>query len=121
MIGDVQSGDHVDVFYAMGTSGPTTGGQDRSVVVTLMRDLLVLRAPKSAKASGAAGGTSTQEVVVRASDTQAEKLAFASDNGKIWLVLRPKIGATDRRSAPVDQRSLLISAAGLTIAPRSGR
>jgi Flp pilus assembly protein CpaB len=105
MIGDVQAGDHVDVLYLAGTQG--AGTDTRAVLVTLLRDLQVLRAP--VKAKGAMGGSATQSVVLRATDGQAAKLAFASDNGKIWLVLRPKVGAKDSKSRVVDQRGLLLS------------
>jgi Flp pilus assembly protein CpaB len=113
MIGDVQGGDHVDVFYAAGATGAGTAGfaagGSRATLVTLTRNLLVLRAPKAAKQS-AVGGANTQQVVLRATDDQAAKLAFASDNGKIWLVLRPKVGATDGKTAVLDQRAVLLSA-----------
>lgn len=109
MVGDIQAGDHVDVFFQLGSSG-VGALQSRAVLMTLIRDLLVLRAPKAAKQGGVTGSTSTQQVVVRATDVQAAKLAFASDNGKIWLVLRPKVGATNTKPALVDQRALLLGA-----------
>jgi Flp pilus assembly protein CpaB len=106
MIGDVQAGDHVDVLYLANADGTTGGTQQRSVLVTMLRDLQVLRAPKAAK--GSMGG-STQSVVLRATDAQAAKIAYASDNGKIWLLLRPKVGAHDSKTAVVDERALLLS------------
>jgi Flp pilus assembly protein CpaB len=114
MIGDAQAGDHVDVFYGTGASGPLGAGltQARSVVMPLVRNLLVLRAPKKAVTGGLGGANNAQVVVLRASDAQSEKLAFASDNGKIWLVLRPKVGASDSKlPVVVDDRALLIGAA----------
>jgi Flp pilus assembly protein CpaB len=115
MIGDVQAGDHVDVFAVLG-GGPAAGGVNgaRSVLVTLMRDLVVLRAPKAAK--GGAGSTQTQQVVLRATEAQAAKLAWASDNAKIWLVLRPKIGAEHTKPAVVDARALLLGSIGAAAA-----
>src|SRR4051812_12994176 len=98
MIGDIQAGDHVDVYAVLG-AGPAASGASRSVLVTLMRDVVVLRAPKSAKAGSAAGPTQTEQVVVRAVGAQAAKLAWASDNAKIWLVLRPKLGADQTKPA----------------------
>jgi Flp pilus assembly protein CpaB len=109
MIGDVQGGDHIDVYAILG-AGPGAGtvtGNTRSVLVTLMRDLVVLRAPAKAKGGGA-GSTQTQQVVVRATEAQAAKLAWASDNAKVWLILRPKIGAEQTRPAVVDARALLL-------------
>jgi Flp pilus assembly protein CpaB len=121
MIGDVQGGDHVDVLFASGSSGIVTVSQTRATVTTLLRDLLVLRAPKSAKAGGVGGPTSTQEVVLRATDTQAVTLAYAADNGKVWLVLRPKVGATDSKPVVVDQRAVLISAIAAALRERKSR
>jgi Flp pilus assembly protein CpaB len=118
MIGDVQAGDHVDVLYLSGATGQTAGAQGRSVLVTMLRDLQVLRAPKKAK--GAMGGSATQSVVLRATDAQAAKLAFASDNGKIWLTLRAKVGARDTRARVVDQRGLLLSSIAAN-APQQSR
>src|SRR3954452_129205 len=109
MIGDVQAGDHVDVFAVLGAgtgTGAGAGGSAHSVLVTLIRNLLVLRSPKAAKGTGS---TQTQVVVLRANEAQAAKLAWASDNAKIWLVLRPKIGSEQTKPAVVDARGLLIS------------
>jgi Flp pilus assembly protein CpaB len=112
LIGDIQAGDHVDVFALLGGTGGVAGvpGDPRGVLVTLMRDLVVLQAPKAAK--GGSGSGQTQQVVLRATDSQAAKLAWASDNAKIWLVLRPKIGAEQTKPGVVDTRALLLSAIG---------
>jgi Flp pilus assembly protein CpaB len=118
MIGDVQAGDHVDVFALLGggsgSGGAAAPGAPRGVLVALMRDLVVLRAPKAVK-PGATTAGQTQQVVLRATDTQVAKLAWASDNAKIWLVLRPKIGAEQTKPAVVDSRAVLLGAIG---APR---
>jgi Flp pilus assembly protein CpaB len=118
MIGDVQAGDHVDVFALLGggsgSGGAAAPGAPRGVLVALMRDLVVLRAPKAVK-TGATTAGQTQQVVLRATDTQVAKLAWASDNAKIWLVLRPKIGAEQTKPAVVDSRAVLLGAIG---APR---
>jgi Flp pilus assembly protein CpaB len=114
MLGDVQAGDHVDVFAGMGGTPGATGANSRGVLVVLMRDLVVLRAPKTAKPANG----QTQQVVLRATDDQAAKLAWASDNAKIWLVLRPKIGAEQSKPAAVNARALLSSAAPVAGAGR---
>jgi Flp pilus assembly protein CpaB len=115
MIGDVQAGDHVDVFAligaGIGSGGAGAPGQARGVLVTLMRDLVVLRAPKAAK-SGATTAGQTQQVVLRANDAQVAKLAWASDNAKIWLTLRPKIGAEQTKPPVIDSGAMLRDAVG---------
>jgi Flp pilus assembly protein CpaB len=106
MIGDVQTGDHVDVYVVLRASGANGFGENRSILETLIQDTIVLRAPKKAKA-GVAGPTNTEQVVLRATDEQAPKLAFAAENGKLWIVLRPKIGAKQGRPPFVNERILL--------------
>ena len=110
MVGDIQAGDHVDVFFAFDSAANVAAGERRAVLTTIARDLLVLRAPKAAKAA-AVGATDQQEVVLRASDVEAARLAFASENGKVWLVLRPKVGAADSKTkVPESLRQLLLGA-----------
>jgi Flp pilus assembly protein CpaB len=119
LIGDIQAGDHVDVFVAMATGTGELLAR-RPVVMTLIRDLLVLRAPKAAKAA-AVGTTNTQEVVLRATDAQAAKLSFASETGKVRLVLRPKVGANDTRPDVIDQRTIVLSATAKAHAAKGSR
>jgi Flp pilus assembly protein CpaB len=107
MIGDVQAGDHVDVYVVFRPAGANAFGENRSILKTLIQDTIVLRAPKKAKA-GAAGAMGTDQVVVRATDAQAAKLAFASENGKLWIVLRPKLGAKEGPPQLVNERTLLV-------------
>ena len=106
MIGDVQTGDHVDVYVVLQASGSTASGENRSILKTLIQDAVVLRAPKKARAG--MGAANVDQVVLRATDAQAPKLAFASDNGKIWIVLRPKIGAEQGPPRFEYERSLLL-------------
>jgi hypothetical protein len=50
----------------------------------------------------------TQDVVVRASDEKAEQIAYAVDNGKVWLTLRPKAGAESSPTRTVALETLLV-------------
>ena len=76
--GHIGPGDHVDVFVAFNTSPP--------LLKLLMANALVLSTPGAA--NGVGGGKSPN-VVLRANYQRAAELAFAADNGKLWLVLRP--------------------------------
>lgn len=89
MVGSIQSNSRVDVFAGFQTTSST--GQSKPVLKLIGQNILVLQAPD--KNSVSTGGS--VPVVLRAENgTQAAKLAFASDNGKLWLILRPP-GATD--------------------------
>jgi Flp pilus assembly protein CpaB len=94
--GQISPDDHVDVYVGINQSG---AGGARPVIKLMLEDALVLRTPSS----GAPAGS----VVLRASAVQAAALAFASDNGKIWLVLRPASGAKAQRVPLIDTSALL--------------
>lgn len=82
MAGQINAGDHVDVYVGIQVASPAGAVP---ALKLLMQNTLVLRTP----ASGATPGT----VVLRVVGPQAGMLAWAADNGKIWLVLRPPTGA----------------------------
>jgi hypothetical protein len=46
----------------------------------------------------------------------ASKLAFAADNGKIWLILRPPAGAKDTAPQLVSADSILFGVKPLAVA-----
>jgi Flp pilus assembly protein CpaB len=91
--GQVQLGDHVDVYVGISSGA---GG----LIKLLASNVLVLAAPD------AAGGN----VILRVSSPQAAKFAFAADNGRIWLVLRPQAGATQTPASFVNIGSVLSAA-----------
>jgi Flp pilus assembly protein CpaB len=96
LIGQIGPGDHVDVYVGFNQQG--TGGA-QPVLKLLMENILVLR---TADTGGPAGS-----IVLRGSGKQTAALAFASDNGKLWLVLRPASGAKPERPGLVNVGSLL--------------
>jgi len=73
-------GDHVDVYVQM-----------NGALGLLMPNVLVLAAPNQA-ATGTSAPTSTN-YILRVPTKDAARFAFGADNGKMWLVLRPKDGA----------------------------
>jgi len=99
MIGNVRAGDRVDVYGAFnvrrlrpdGTVDPDA--VERPVLKLLVEDVLVLDSPEGAKAGFGAGAQQTSNVTVRVTHEQAARLAFSSENGKVWIVLRPRTGA----------------------------
>jgi Flp pilus assembly protein CpaB len=97
LMGGINTGDHVDVYVAVSVLGPA-GNQP--ALKLLMQNALVLRTP----ASGAPAGT----VVLRGRGEQTAALAFAADNGKLWLVLRPASGAKPQRPGLITVQRLLL-------------
>jgi pilus assembly protein CpaB len=79
LIGQVQPGDHVDVLVGL------NGGSSGSIIKTLLQNITVML-------------TVGSSLTLRVTDQQASRLAWASDNGKIWVTLRPPAGA--QQSAP---------------------
>jgi Flp pilus assembly protein CpaB len=75
--GVVGGGNYVDVYIG------TSGGQGQ-LVTLLASNIYVIEAPVGG------GGN----FILRVPTQQAAKFAFASDNTKIWLVLRPQVGAS---------------------------
>jgi Flp pilus assembly protein CpaB len=55
-----------------------------------------------------ASGSGTTNVSLSVDDVKAAKLAFASDNGKLWLALRPSAGAKASRPGIVTVETMLL-------------
>ncbi len=111
MIGQLHPGDHVDVYAGLSPEGVARGV---AVLRLLMSNIDVLVAAKSGEGGGLTGGSpQTQQgnVTLKVSASQAGQLAYASDNGKVWLVLRPANAATTS-TAVTSAQSLLQSTGG---------
>jgi len=100
LIGEINPGDHVDVLA--GFNVQSTNGT-RPVMRVLATNVSVLKVDKP---SGAGTGGNA-DVTLRVSSDMAPKLAFAADNGKVWIVLRPAAGAKDPSGSVVSVNSLL--------------
>ena len=119
LLGTIRSGDHVDILSGFVVDGGT--GRPRPFLRVLMQDVLVLAAPaeqKSGGVGGRGGANNTDEITLRVSDVQAPKLAFAADNGKVWVVLRPQNGGKVEKRTLVTLESLLFDAKPVRV--RSG-
>jgi Flp pilus assembly protein CpaB len=88
LIGTVRPGDHVDILVGI------NGGVGGSVIKTLLENIVVL-------------STSGASLTMRVTDAQASRLAWASDNGKIWITLRPSTGARQSSTHIVSLSSIL--------------
>jgi Flp pilus assembly protein CpaB len=111
LVGAVRAGDKVDVLAGFNAASSDTG-RGRPELRTLAENLLVLKAPA---AGNTQNGNASQNLTVRVTGDLAAQLAFASDNGKIWFVLRPPAGATNTRPSSVTLDSLLSGAPTITV------
>jgi Flp pilus assembly protein CpaB len=93
--GQISAGDRVDVW--VGFNGQGANGVSRPIVREVLQNMYVMNA--------AAGGGGN--VTVRATPRQAGELIFASQNAKIWLVLRPVNGSSTSTPPVISSNDLL--------------
>ena len=110
LIGSIQAGDHVDVFVGFNQA---TGGANRPVLKLLMPNALVLGTP--GQKTGIGSGVGSANVILRADFQQAAQLAFAADNGKIWLILRPSANVSATPPEMVTVESMLFGVKPVTV------
>jgi Flp pilus assembly protein CpaB len=118
MIGQVQAGDQVEILGGFqvqrvnpdGT--PAANTTTRPLLRVIVPQAYVLDAPGSA---GGGLGSNSKNVVLRVTDQQAADLAFASDNGKVWIVLRPRTGARAAAPSVVSLETLLLGVKPISV------
>jgi Flp pilus assembly protein CpaB len=104
--GEVHAGDHVDVLVGLAGTGAGVG---QPTLRTVLQNVTVLSGVNSSGGGVGNDGSGGGNVILRVTDKQATLLAFASDNGRIWLTLRPPSGA--KQNAPsVATTGLLVAA-----------
>ena len=104
-IGYVHAGDRVDVMAGFNVIG--NDGKTHPVLKTIMQNILVLDAPSSGSSSGLGSSSQTENVVLQMTDEQAADIAFSSDNGKVWLMLRGGTGSLQHPEQVVTLDTLL--------------
>jgi len=92
--GQITPGDRVDVWVAFNAQG--AGGVSRPIVRLVMQNMYVLTAPPG-------GGN----ITIRATPTEAGEFIYASQNARIWLVLRPAVGSTTSKPPVISANDLL--------------
>jgi len=92
--GQLAAGDHVDVWVLL--NAQTSNGGTRPLVREVLQNMTVMTA-----------GTNGGNVTLRATPKQAGELIFASQNAKIWLVLRPAVGSVQTKPPVVTVNDLL--------------
>jgi Flp pilus assembly protein CpaB len=106
LVGKIEPGDRVDVLAGFNVLAGGGGAQGRPVVKVLMQNALVLDAP-SETVAGVAATNQTANVVLRVNRDQAVEIAWAVDNGKVWMVLRPRAGAPPTKAGIATAESVL--------------
>jgi Flp pilus assembly protein CpaB len=117
LLDKLQVGDHVDVYAGFSVipvdarGVPVSGGQARPVL-----RLIASNVPVAAIASkkSTLGGSGSSNVELKVNATDAANLAFAADNGKLWLTLRPSSGAAPAPPNIVTMETLLLGVAPVT-------
>jgi Flp pilus assembly protein CpaB len=117
-IGQLVAGDHIDVWAGMNVV-PPRGDAVTPVVTLIAADILVMAAPGAGSNEGVGGGDEAANVVLRLNNTQAAKVAFAADNGRLWFMLRPRSSSTPTRPKFADVESLLIGVTPLRTKERA--
>jgi len=108
LIEGIEPGNRVDVYAGfnvipLGADGqPIDGGQARPMLRLILADVPVLAIGEKARGAG------TTNVSLGVDDLEAAKVAFASDNGKLWLALRPSAGAKASRPGIVTVETMLL-------------
>jgi Flp pilus assembly protein CpaB len=108
LVGDVRAGDTIDVLAGF-NSIDGSNGRGQPVLKVILRDILVLKAPplEGGPNSADSNARDMANVILRTTDREAAALAYASDNGKVWLVLRPPTGAKESTTPSVSLQALL--------------
>jgi len=120
MIGEVHAGDKVDLlagFNVTRDNGPAV-----PVLKTIIQNIPVLAVPEDTKGGfGGGGGNNTASVTLQMNAEQAAELAFSSDNGKVWIVLRPPAGAPEQKLDLVTLESLLFGVKPIRVLKGAGQ
>jgi pilus assembly protein CpaB len=88
LVGSVQAGDRVDVLVGLNSGAG-------AIIKTLLQNIPVMV-------------TTGSSLTLRVTDSQAGRLAWASDNGKIWVTLRPPAGARQSPQRIVSLSSVVL-------------
>jgi Flp pilus assembly protein CpaB len=110
--GQVQVGDHVDVFASLNVTA-ANGGQGHEIVRLVAQDVPVVAV--DANSRGLATASSMTNVGLRVPDRRVAEFAFTADNGKLWLALRPPTGAKKTRPGIVTADTITLGLPPLTL------
>jgi Flp pilus assembly protein CpaB len=115
--GQLEAGDRVDVYAGFQIQGvdasgrPLGSGQARPVLRLIMQAVPVL----DLESDSGGSGSSSQQVTLQTTARQASELAFAADNGELWLTVRPPTGAAKSPANIVTMETLLLGVPPVTV------
>jgi Flp pilus assembly protein CpaB len=95
LAGTLKEGDHIDVVGNWTVKVPGGNGDDHHVTRDILRNILVMRAPTGSGSSTVTTGDKSQDVQLRVTDVQSQKLFWIEKNGDWHLTLRPPVNAVD--------------------------
>ncbi|MDQ2967608.1 MAG: Flp pilus assembly protein CpaB [Actinomycetota bacterium] len=97
LAGTLKEGDHIDVVGNWTVKVGGSNGADQKVTRVILRNVLVLRAPigGAGGATVTSGSDKSQNVQVRVTDIQVQKLFWIEKNGDWHLTLRPPVNSVD--------------------------
>jgi pilus assembly protein CpaB len=113
LIGQLQSGDHVDVVATfdvlpVGKNGmPLTGAQAIPLTRTIVSDALVLTAPEASSTTGHGDSAHGPSLTLAIGTDQVNSVLFAQQKGTVWFVVRPPGSAQDVGDKIVDVDAVL--------------
>lgn len=99
LVGHVANGDHVDIYLGIGS-------QEGGLLTLLAPNISILVAPGTQTDTQSAANSSNI-VVLKAPARVAQRLAFASDAGDLWFLLRPQAGAKNPPPKTITIQDLL--------------
>jgi pilus assembly protein CpaB len=96
LAGTLKAGDHVDVVGNWSVKQGNSGN-DRAITRVVLRNILVLRAPLGGGTGSTvtSGGDKSQNVQLRVTDVEVQKLFWIDKNGSWHLTLRPPVNSVD--------------------------
>lgn len=110
----LQAGDHVDILAGfnvipIGANGAPLSGnsQARPVEKVIAQDIKVLEVPSSSSSTTGTGSNSGN-IVVQVTDQQAWNIAFAINNGTVFLAGTPQAGNVSSKPSLVTLETMLL-------------
>jgi Flp pilus assembly protein CpaB len=105
LVGNLAAGDHVDMY--VGFAG-NLAGRATALLRLLTPNVLVLQAPAGGGGGFGANGAQGGNITLAVNTTLAPEVMFASDNGKLWLSLRPGNASNPNPQEVVTLNSILL-------------